>query len=284
VTTTDQQGNNHESAGAPSGGRFAAKANAEPVDVNLAAPAFPDDYQGDCDGCGARVGYTEDNEVVHLRKDGVADYDPTDHAPSFNPDTYVGGAVDEIAEASGWGSTKLERYEDSQTERRESAAYNVAFERGRAAASAEARSGTAAGVRDRAQALIPDAERLYQVASAKAAAQDILAAYPTATTLTLEMSDQEGSAFYPSSILDVAGNELADFEEFENEHYGPLSDLPETPQGGYTAGRAGTAPVFVPDEQLAFMTWQGDRRMGYTAKIDLKLAAAADLSTLGGAR
>ena len=284
MSITDSNGAVHQSSGAPGGGQFATKPNAEPVDVNLAPPAFPDDYQGDCDGCGARVGYTEDNQVMHLGKDGVADYDPTDHAPSFNPDTYVGGAVDEVAEASGWGSTKLERYEDSQAERRENAAYDVAFERGRAAAAAGTTSGTAAAVRDRAQASIADAERLYQVASAKAAALDILAAHPTATTLTLEMSDQEGSAFYPSSILDVAGNELADFEEFENEHYGPLSDLPETPQGGYTVGPAGTAPVFVPDEQLAFMTWQGDRRMGYTATIDLTLAAAADLSALGGVR
>lgn len=284
MTTTDHQGNNHESAGAPSGGRFATKANAEPVDVNLAAPAFPDDYQGDCDGCGARVGYTEDNEVVHLGKDGVADYDPTDHTPSFCPDTYVGGAVDEIAEASGWGSTKLERYEDSQTERRESAAYNVAFERGRAAAAAEATSGTAAEVRDRAQALLADAELLYQVASAKAAAQDILAAHPTAARLTLEMSDQEGSAFYPSSILDAAGNELADFEDFEDEHHGPLSDLPETPQEDFVVNAEGSSGRFVPNERYAFMTWQGDRRMGYTATIDLKRAAAADLSVLGGAR
>lgn len=284
MSITDSNGAVHQSSGAPGGGQFATKPNAEPVDVNLAAAGFPDDYQGDCDGCGARVGYTEDNQVVHLGKDGVADYDPTDHAPSFNPDTYVGGAVDEVAEASGWGSTKLERYEDSQAERRENAAYDVAFERGRAAAGAEATSGTAAEVRDRAQALIADAETLYHVSSAKAAALDILAAHPTATTLNLETSDQEGSAFCPSSILDVAGNELADFEEFENEHYGPLSDLPETPHENFVLNAEGTAGRFVVDPPFAFMAWQGDRRRGYTATIDLKLAAAADLSALGGVR
>jgi hypothetical protein len=181
VTTTDQQGNNHESAGAPSGARFATKAKAETA-------------------------------------------------------------------------TKL-----------------------------GALAGTASEVRDRAQEALWQAEVLYQVAGAKAAAQDILAAYPNAAVLELEDNDQEGSSFRGTRILDAQGDHVADFDEFEDEHWAAMTDLPASPRHRTVVNADGTTRD-EGDDRFAFLQLEGSRRMGYTGRLDLKLAAAADLSTLGGAR
>lgn len=142
-------------------------------------------------------------------------------------------------------------------------------------------SGWAAAVRDRARDAIATATVAYELAGARAAAEDILATYPAAASLDLVPNyDEDTTTWSGGRILDVHGARIGDFEEFEDEHWGTISDLPTTPRYRDELNAAGQA-TRTGDARYGFMSWTGTPRTGYTGVIDLRAAAALDLTALG---
>lgn len=275
---------NRQPAGVPVGGQFATGTKAENgTELAAAAPegTVPEDYRGPCLGCDGNVGMTEDNQVVHIDENHrpIDDADTADHEPSFDPYTYDGGAVDEVAEVSGWGSSAWEAYTDARDERNLAAATDEAFAKGKASVIGGIDlTGTAGDVRDAAVKALRQAEVVYQIAGVKDLAENILEEYPDAAYLELEDNDQEGSAFIGTRVLDGHGDHIGDMDDFED-HWAALSDLPATPQYEVTVSEDGTV-TSEGDSRYAFLELKGSRRQGYTGRIDLKAAAAADLTTL----
>lgn len=128
---------------------------------------------------------------------------------------------------------------------------------------------TAPPTLDQAAAAVWAAEKAYFTTGAAALARDVLAAHPEARYVELGMNDQEGSTFYGSEITDANGDMLAPFDEFDDDHWAICTDLPDTPTEPL-AGNEGWYRTALP-----FLTLHGSRRMGYTGRIDLQLAAAA---------
>ena len=270
---------NRQPAGVPVGGQFATGPRAE-NGTELPAPdeAFPEDYRGTCRGCERNVGMTDDNRVVHLDENyqPIDDNDEDLDEPEFDPYTYDGGDVTAVAEASGWGGSAWEHYQDA----REEAALADAHTRGKASVTGGIdMTGPASDIRESAQKAMWRAETIYQVAGAKALAEDILTEYPDAVYLELEESDQEGSAYVGGSILDANGEQLADMEDFEEDHWAALSDLPAAPPYTVKQNEDGTV-TGEGDTRFAFLEVEGSRRRGYSGKLNLKVAAAADLNAL----
>lgn len=135
-------------------------------------------------------------------------------------------------------------------------------------------TGTAAQVREQALESHWRSRTILQLAGAKQVAEAVLAAHPDACTLTLGASDQEGGGFFGGEVLDVNGNELADWEQFSDEADGALSDLPnDVPlkvvlDGGKTR--------YEDDARYSFLTVHDDG----SASMDLKAAATIDLTVL----
>src|SRR5665648_1226490 len=274
---------NRQPAGVPVGGQFATGTKAESGTELAAVPdgTVPEDYRGTCKGCDGNVGMTEDNQVVHIDDSHlpIDDAETAGHEPEFDPYTYDGGDVDTIAEASGWGSSAWERYTDARDERNLATTAAEAFAKGQASmVGGIDLTGTAGDVRDAAAKALWHTETIYQIAGVKDLAENILEEYPDAAYLELEDSDQEGSSFIGTRILDANGNELGDMEEFEK-HWGALSDLPDRPQHWVEVGEDGTT-TSTGDARYSFIELEGSRRRAYTGRIDLKAAAAVDLTTL----
>lgn len=244
-------------------------------------------HKGTCDGCDNAVGLFKD-EPVHLGDDGQPILNDTSgHDAYFDPRTYNGGDVDTIAEACHWGGTAWERWEDARAERDVQDAYERGQEEAKGATVAGIDlTGSAADIRARAQQAMWDARTVSEVAGAKAAAEDILAEHPAAAFLELEENyDDDGSTDWAGGrILDANGDHIADFEDFEDDHWASISDLPTKPKYRVVVGEDG-APRNEGDTRYAFMSWEGHKRTGFTGKVDLKAAAAVDLTTLiGGGR
>lgn len=241
-------------------------------------------HKGTCDGCDNAVGLFR-NEPVHLDDNGQPILNDTSgHDAYFDPRTYSGGDVDTIAEVSHWGGTAWERWEDARAERDVEDAYVRGLEEAKATVVGGLDlTGTPDQVRERAAKAMRDAETVYEIAGAMSAAADIIDAYPDAAVLELEENyDDDGSTDWAGGrILDANGKHIADFEEFEDDHWGPISDLPNKPKHEVVVGEDGKVGQRG-DTRYGFMTWSGNRRAGYTAKVDLKAAAAIDLTTLIG--
>lgn len=243
-------------------------------------------HKGTCDDCDNAVGLFRD-EPVHLDDNGQPVLNDTSgHDAYFDPRTYNGGDVDLIAEACHWGGTAWERWEDARAERD----VEDAYERGLRQANATTiggidLTGSTADIRSRAQQAMWDAQTVCEIAGAKAAAQDILAEHPAAAFLELEENYDDGATDWAGGrILDANGEHIADFEDFEDDHWASISDLPTKPKYRVVVSEDG-APRNEGDTRYAFMTWEGHRRTGFTGKLDLKAAAAVDLTTLiGGSR
>lgn len=243
-------------------------------------------HKGGCRDCEQPVGIF-DGRPVHLDEHGQpALNDGQGHDADIDPWTYDGGDVDAVAEACGWGGTAWERYEDARAQRE----VEDSYARGRADAGAAKvggidLTGSASDVRAAAQQAMWDAEVVYQVAGAKSAAADILAEHPNAAILELEENPDDGDTDWSGGrILDVNGNHIGDFDDFADEHWASISDLPVTPKVHVTQNPDGTV-TRTGDTRYGFMAWEGNKRQGYTAKLDLAAAAAVDLTTLvGGAK
>lgn len=244
-------------------------------------------HKGGCRECEQPVGIF-DGRPVHLDEHGQPELnDARGHDADIDPWTYDGGDVDAVAEACGWGGTAWERYEDARAQRD----VEDSYARGRADAAATKvggidLTGSAADVRAAAQQAIWDAQVVYDVAGAKAAAADILAEHPDAAYLEMdwEYGDDGETSWHGGDILDANGKHIADFEDFEDEHWSSITDLPTKPRVQVTENPDGTV-TRSGDTRYGFMAWEGNKRQGYTAKLDLKAAAAVDLTTLvGGAK
>lgn len=241
-------------------------------------------HKGTCDGCDSAVGLFRD-DVVHLDDNGQPILNDTSgHDPYFDPRTYNGGDVDTIADACHWGGTAWERWEDARAERDVEDAYERGLEEAKTSAVGGIDlTGSADDIRTRAQQAMWDAQTVYEIAGAKAAAQDILAEHPDAAYLELEESyDDDGSTGWDGGrILDANGGHIADFEDFSDDHWSSVTDLPTKPKNEVIVGADGSVGQRG-DSRYAFMSWDGNRRQGYTGKIDLKAAAGIDLTTLIG--
>src|SRR5665647_1470170 len=201
---------------------------------------------------------TEDNQVVHIDDSHlpIDDAETAGHEPEFDPYTYDGGDVDTIAEASGWGGTAWEAYTDARDDRNLAAVTAEAFAKGQASVVGGIdMSGDTSDIHVSALNAMWRAETLYQIAGVKDLAETILAEYPDATHLELEDSDQEGSAFIGTRVLDANGNELGDMEEFED-HWAALSDLPDRPQHWVEVGEDGTT-TSTGDARYSFIELEG---------------------------
>ena len=268
----------HQPAGQPIGGQFAVDEKLE-NGTALPVPGIPDGHRGSCYHCSDGVALVGGN-VTHTGLDGApVAGGPGRHEPEFDPWQYEGDDVDAIAQAEAWGGSMWEKYEDGRDERNRQDDSAVAEQRGRESVTGGVdMSGTTEQIRDSAQKASWQAEVLYQVAGAKACAEEILAAYPDAAVLELEDNDQEGSAFVATRILDAGGEHIADFEEFED-HWAAMTDLPARPPRT-TVFAADGSTSDEPDPRFAFLELEGSRRMGYTGKLHLAAAAAMDLTAL----
>lgn len=243
-------------------------------------------HTGTCYDCDGPVGLLN-GEVVHLDREGVPDTGSHNHDAEFDPYTYDGNDVDAIAEASGWGGSTWEKYEDARAERNVAEAYEQGLAARPPTVAGVDLTGTADDVRTRAQKAMWDAQTVYEVAGAKATAEGILAEHPDATVLELEENyDDDGgpTTWSGGRILDANGKHIADFEDFEDDHWASVADLPTQPKIHVVHDAAGTVQRTT-DPRYAFMAWDGNRRSGYSGKLDLKAAASVDLTGLiGGAQ
>ncbi|GAB3176202.1 hypothetical protein GCM10027059_50720 [Myceligenerans halotolerans] len=82
-----------------------------------------------------------------------------------------------------------------------------------------------AQVRSQALEVLWKMQDLSLEAGVKAAAAEITVEYPAAAFLDLDVGDQ-GSAWCAAGVSDKNGRAVADFEEFEDEHWGVISELP----------------------------------------------------------
>ena len=142
-------------------------------------------------------------------------------------------------------------------------------------------TGAAADIRARAQQAMWDAQTIYEIAGAKAAAEDILAEHPDAAVLELEENydDDGASSWSGGRILDATGKHIADFDDFADEHWASITDLPVTPKHRVLAIDPSGSGIEI-DPKYAFMAWEGSKQRGYTAKVDLRAAAGIDLVTV----
>ncbi len=331
-------------AGVPVGGQFAATVRPE-NGTALHPSAVPDRHRGTCSVCNGPSGVIDD-QVEHLDDDGIPfPVDQSGHHPDVDPTTYTGLDVETVAQASGWGSTAWENFEDARVERDLADARLAGQQEGPLIHSAGAGTvtcyvgeddqvpvfqidtsegggrvrinlndapvydgdpdvddsayerasairgngidltGTADEVWSRAQKAIWDAEVVYELAGAKAAAQAVLRAHPTAAVLELtEDYDDDGSTHWSAGrVLDATGAYIGDFEDGAEDYWSAVSDLPTTPKRPVHPDPSSTGVVDV-DPRYSFMTWTGDRRRGYSGTVDLKAAAAIDLTTILDAR
>lgn len=330
-------------AGIPTGGQFATGARAE-SGTALHPSAVPDRHRGTCSVCNGPSGVIDDR-VEHLDDEGVPfPVDQSGHHPDVDPTTYTGLDVETVAQASGWGSTAWENFEDARVERDLADARLAGQQEGPLIHPAGAGTvtcyvgeddqvpvfqidtsdgtqgggririnlndapvydgdpdvdhsayghahtnpgrtldltGSADDVWSRAQKAIWDAEVVYELAGAKAAAQAVLQAHPTAAVLELseEYGDDGSTHWSPGRVLDSTGAHIGDFEDCAEDYWAAASDLPTSPRQRVHAD-PNNPRVADADSRYSFMAWTGDRRRGYSGTVDLRAAAAIDLTTV----
>lgn len=262
-------------AGSPNsaGGRFAPSGlvesstdlgpQAPETGLTNLAPGVDADMTGKCRNCDGLVGFRElDDEggFVHLKADGSLEEVQEDGAhlaryddPIPDPELYKG---DTSYLDAHWSDRDWERFYDARSARNEQELYER-----RTLASTGGIDLDQDPTRVRSQALkaLWKMRDLSLQAGLKAAAAEIIAEHPDAAFLNLDESDQ-GSAWYATGIANKDGRAVADFEEFEDEHWGTTSDLP-----GERGLRDYPWAVF-PDNGLP--------------KIDLRQAARIDLHAI----
>lgn len=225
-------------AGAPdsTGGRFSPStlgesttdlttANAALGFTNL-APGVDAKMTGTCFNCNGVVGFRELDDVagfVHLNADGsLAEVSRTrarHDDPIPDPELYTGDTsyLDGI-----WSERDWERYYDARSARNEQ---ELDERRALDSTGGIDLNRDPTRVRSQALTLLWKMQDLSLQAGLKAAAAEIIAEHPDAAYLNLDVGDQ-GSAWYATGIADQDGRAVADFEEFEDEHWGTISDLP----------------------------------------------------------
>ena len=107
------------------------------------------------------------------------------------------------------------------------------------------------------------ANRQYALANARVIAANILKDHPTAATVRLVESDQEGSSWFAEAVLDVDGNEL-DAQEIIDDLSLEFSELPPN----QLVDAAGD-----PDAAFNWIQVTRVERAGYEGEFDVRLAA-----------
>ncbi|MFC8798562.1 hypothetical protein ACFT2C_12585 [Promicromonospora sp. NPDC057138] len=228
-------------AGSPdsTGGRFAPSAlgeSATDLTTTAMAPGFPNlasgvdaEMTGKCRNCDRVAGFRKldgDSGFVHLNADGSlaevdGDGDPEDRSddPTPDPELYAGDTsyLDGL-----WSDRDWERFYDARSDRNEQ---ELDERRALDSTGGIDLDQDPTQVRSQALTLLWKMQDLSLQAGLKAAAAEIIAEHPDAVFLNLDQGDQ-GSAWYATGIADKDDRSVVDFEEFEDEHWGVVSDLP----------------------------------------------------------